>query len=200
MRPTRNRPPQPTITEIRLSCAGGQSILGPRWSDAGHIRGMSNDPLVFRAFLASVLVGAMFVLSGCDAGSREIEVTLYGDGDISCPDHWADDTSLPVGTVLYQPGEGELVVSVDFTEVAPSTGYEVSLWKDDSCEDEEPFYTPPWTFRSNDQGVGSGQFVLSNLEPGTYQFSLNVVPFDDGADDPRLEEIATPEFSKVVIP
>lgn len=63
-----------------------------------------------------------------------VEQVLYGDGDIHCPDHWAHDLSLPVGTVAYQPGEDGIEISVTLDGAWPQTAYYVEVNTEDFCD------------------------------------------------------------------
>ena len=65
-------------------------------------------------------------------GERVVQ-TLYGDGDIRCPDHWAHDLSLPVGTVQYQPGESGIEITVTLDQAWPDTEYYVEVNTDAFC-------------------------------------------------------------------
>ena len=62
-----------------------------------------------------------------------VEQTLYGDGDIHCPDHWAHDRSLPVGAVRYQPGEDGIEITVTLDQAWPDTDYYVEVNTDTFC-------------------------------------------------------------------
>ena len=73
--------------------------------------------------------------------------TLYGDGDITCPDHWAHDLSLPVGQVQYTPTPQGIEITVTLTEAWPDTEYYVEVNTDEFCQDRA-------IGRPADRGVG----------------------------------------------
>lgn len=60
--------------------------------------------------------------------------TLYGDGNITCPDHWAHDLSLPVGQVQYQPGDDDIEITVTLDGAWPNTEYYVEVNTDTFCQ------------------------------------------------------------------
>ncbi len=62
-----------------------------------------------------------------------VEQTLYGDGDITCPDHWAHDLSLPVGRVQYTPTPQAVEITVTLDRAWPDTDYYVEVNTDQFC-------------------------------------------------------------------
>lgn len=60
--------------------------------------------------------------------------TLYGDGAIACPDHWAHDLSLPVGRVQYTPTRRGVEITVSLSEAWPETEYYVEVNTDQFCQ------------------------------------------------------------------
>ncbi len=62
-----------------------------------------------------------------------ITQTLYGDGDITCPGHWAHDLSLPVGQVQYTPTRQGVEITVTLTRAWPDTEYYVEVNTDQFC-------------------------------------------------------------------
>ena len=64
---------------------------------------------------------------------KAIEQTLYGDGDIRCPDHWAHDLSLPIGQVQYTPTPQAIEITVTLDQAWPDTEYYVEVNTDQSC-------------------------------------------------------------------
>ena len=62
-----------------------------------------------------------------------VEQTLYGDGNITCPDHWAHDLSLPVGQVQYRPTPDGLKITVTLERAWPNTEYYVEVNSDTFC-------------------------------------------------------------------
>jgi outer membrane murein-binding lipoprotein Lpp len=127
-------------------------------------------------------------------------VTIFGDGEISCPDHRADDESLPVGTIVYQPSEGEIRVIVTLTAAAPNWVYGVELWSDESCNSDTAFGFVDETIETDETGAGELDFVVSGLEPGTYRLNVNVSSGGDVPEDLRHREMGTTQFTSVVVP
>jgi hypothetical protein len=68
---------------------------------------------------------------------KAITQTLYGDGDIHCPDHWAHDRSLPLGQVQYIPTAQGIEITVTLTQAWPDTGYNVKVNTDQFCQGQE---------------------------------------------------------------
>ena len=64
-----------------------------------------------------------------------IEQTLYADGDITCPERWAHDLSLPVGQVQYTPTPQGIEITVTLTQAWPDTEYSVEVNTDEFCQD-----------------------------------------------------------------
>jgi hypothetical protein len=81
--------------------------------------------------------------------------TLYGDGDITCPDHWAQDLSLPVGRVRYQPSDDHIEITVNLDGAWPNTEYFVEVNTDTCCR----------TWMS---GLGDGE-LYEGFPYGTYE-------------------------------
>jgi hypothetical protein len=65
---------------------------------------------------------------------ESVEQTLYGDGNITCPDHWAHDLSLPIGQVQYQPTPGGVEITVTLEQAWPNTEYYVEVNTDTFCD------------------------------------------------------------------
>jgi ketosteroid isomerase-like protein len=63
-----------------------------------------------------------------------VSQTLYGDGDIHCPDHWAHELSLPVGQVRYRPTSNGLEITVTLEQAWPNTEYYVRVNSDTFCD------------------------------------------------------------------
>jgi hypothetical protein len=68
---------------------------------------------------------------------RTLDQTLYGDGAIQCPEHWAHDRSLPVGHVQYTPTAQGIEITVTLTQAWPDTEYYVEVNTDQFCEGQE---------------------------------------------------------------
>jgi hypothetical protein len=114
----------------------------------------------------------------------------------------ATDDSLPVGTVAFDPGSREVGIRVILTDAAPEWEYYVEVWTDEGCQTEQPLRgdqseTP--TFRTDEEGAGELDFVLSGIEPGTYRLNVDVVSSIDEPEDPRHGEIAASSFTEIVV-
>jgi hypothetical protein len=147
----------------------------------------------------------LVLLAGCSsqdsAISQEGAVTIFGDGAIGCPNHVADDDSLPVGTVTFEPGIGEVKVTVVLTDAAPDSRYYVEVWSDESCVVGEPlggYDTPAPEFDTDGEGTGELDFVVPGLEPGTYRLNVDVVIMGE-FEDLRHREMGAAEFTEVVV-
>jgi hypothetical protein len=165
--------------------------------DDGMVRELVALPRGVQAFL---VVSLLLAVPGCSSASDA--VTIYGDGDVSCPNHVADDDSLPVGTVRFEPGPGEVRVTVALTDAAPEWNYYVEVWTDEGCETETPLLgdEPADTrFTTDGDGAGELEFVLTGIEPGTYQLNVDVVARLGEPADPRHAEIAAAEFTEVIV-
>lgn len=156
-----------------------------------------------RWILLAVAVGALVVTS-CETSPGDA-VTIYGDGDISCPDHRADDQSLPVGTVVYQPGDDEIRVIITLTDAAPNAPYRVEVWSDESCttgplegDDESPL------IETDENGAGELDFVLTGVAAGTYRLNVNLCCGGEDElgrpEDSRHREMGTAQFTEVIVP
>ncbi len=138
------------------------------------------------------------------AGTEQI---LYGAGDISCPEHWAHNQSLPVGTVVFEAGEGMFTVGVELTAAAADSDYGVEVWEPETCRYGGPllFEAPaPRVLTTDETGAGRIEFIVDNVNPGRYQLNVNVVHNDwedtfPNADDTRLWEIGGAGFSLVEV-
>jgi hypothetical protein len=126
-------------------------------------------------------------------------VTIYGDGDISCPDHKADDQSLPVGTVVYQPRVGEIRVIVTLIHAAPNATYGVEVWSHQSCKIGAPLggRDEARSIDTDENGMGKLDFVLRAVEPGIYGLNVNLCC--GGGRDPRHREMGTAQFTTVMV-
>lgn len=141
-----------------------------------------------------------------DSLAPEGSVTVYSDGTIGCPDHVAgadeDDDPVPVGTVSFEPGPGEVRVVVTLTDAAPDSMYYVEVWSDESCEVGRPlsgYDTPSPEFTTDGNGAGELDFVLTDVAAGTYGLNVDVVNSSGNLDDPRHREMAAATFTEVIV-
>jgi hypothetical protein len=138
---------------------------------------------------------------------------LYGDGDIHCPNHWADEEAIPVGSVEFRPSEGAIAVAVELTDAATDMEYSVEVFTPEMmCEPGRVTWTwPSWSmptepvFMTDESGSGELEFVVENVDPGTYRLNVNVV--QNGWEDNwpttqniQLREIGGAGFSDVIVP
>jgi len=77
---------------------------------------------VIPEFLA-VLVGATAAVAAPPSAQESAAQALYGDGSIDCPDHWADDTSTPVGAVEYTATKDGIHFRIVLTAAADNWTY-----------------------------------------------------------------------------
>jgi hypothetical protein len=174
-------------TVVRLS-DGEKSVVARRPPGAGLVAGDDG---------AVRMVGTPF--------GKAVEQTLYGDGDIHCPDHWAHDLSLPVGQVRYRPTQEAIEITVTLTQAWPDTEYYVEVNTDDFCPS---FRGPgPWSKRyfglnTDRDGVGS-LAIIDASGPGEHVVNVNVVATDEGGAqraDPRPREIGPDAFAELTVP
>lgn len=143
----------------------------------------------------------------------EPEKTLYGDGDIHCPNHWADEAAIPVGSVEFRPSEGAISVAVELTDAATDMEYRVEVFTlETMCEPGNATWQwPAWNlptepvFTTDESGAGGLEFVVENVDPGTYRLNVNVVQNGWEDDWPttqniQLREIGGAGFSEVTVP
>lgn len=90
---------------------------------------------------------------------RTIAQTLYGDGDINCPDHWAHDRSLPVGQVQYTLTPQAIEITVTLTHAWPDTEYDVSVKTDQFCP--EGAQASSYSERLTTDRDGAGSLTLT---------------------------------------
>ena len=129
--------------------------------------------------------------------TSDATVGIFGDGDISCPDHRASSDSLPVGTVNYQVGEGQVRVTVSLTAAQPEWTYNnIELWSAQNCTMLGAAGT---TLRTDANGAGEVSFVVSGLEPGTYRVNVNVSSPGEVPGDRRYREMGSSQFVELVV-
>jgi hypothetical protein len=97
--------------------------------------------------------------AGLTVPGPTIEQTLYGDGDITCPDHWAHDLSLPVGRVRYTPTRQGVEITVTLTDAWPDTEYDVAVNTDEFCPGGA--YPGPGFAGLVTDGDGAGSLTLT---------------------------------------
>ena len=132
--------------------------------------------------------------------TAEGPVTIFGDGEISCPDHRASDESLPVGTVEFQAGDGEIQVTVTLTDAAADWAYEVELWSDRSCATSGPLGLSSVQLVTDGSGAGALSFAVEGLGSGTYGVNVNISSGGNVPPDPRHREMGTAQFTEVIVP
>jgi hypothetical protein len=126
--------------------------------------------------LLVVLVGATAAVAAPPSAqlAQESAVqTLYGDGSIDCPDHWADDTSTPVGTVEYTATDDGIRFRIVLTAAAANWTYaaEIGQQLGDCIDWDRSQYYPEFTTDNTGAAVFEGTYLL---EPGTYWVNVNI--------------------------
>ena len=111
-----------------------------------------------------------------------VEQTLYADGDITCPDHWAHDLSLPVGQVQYTPTPQGIEITVTLTGAWPDTEYYVEVNTDEFCQDR-PSASPEFGGLVTDpEGAGSVTLTYAGTPTDAQQLpGVGLLAGDDGA-------------------
>ena len=72
---------------------------------------------------------------GLRASIRVCPLTLGADGSIDCPDHWAQDLSLPIGSVIYCPESDAVEITVTLDQAWLNWVYFVEVNTEDFCQD-----------------------------------------------------------------
>ena len=180
---------------VRVVALGRQVVGG--LNERG--RNMRRSVLLLAVVL--VLIGATAALATPPAESgdrRAVVETLYADGSINCPDHWADDLSTPVGRVVFRPTTDGIHFHVVFTDAAPNWEYEVvvNLESGDFIEYNALQAFESLTTNKNGTGVFSGTFLA---DPGTYSIEVNVVSAQGDPLDPKYGEIGPSGFAQVTV-
>ena len=149
--------------------------------------------------VTALIVVCVGLLAGCAA--EGVEATIYGDGDVTCPNHWAQDESLPVGTVTFRPTNDGLDIEVDLTDAAPNWTYNAEVLPADFCETGTILAGVIGELLTDDTGAGRLE-VSVPVEPGAYELTVNVVsePNDNVPEDPRLREMSPSGLTEVVVP
>lgn len=145
---------------------------------------------------ALAVASLVFFAVGCSDGG--VTETLYADGNIDCPDHWAEDVSTPVGTVEYRAEAGGIEITVSLTDAESDTAYDVVVIPEaGACGDwagAEGF--PGLTTDQN--GAGTLAFTYG-AESGEQSVVLNIVSTGD-EEIGRYHEIAPAGFTQVDVP
>jgi hypothetical protein len=104
-----------------------------------------------------------------------ITQTLYGDGDIHCPNHWAHDLSLPVGQVQYTPTPQAVEITVTLTQAWPDTEYYVEVNTDQFCQGQQDGTGDRRFGGLVTDGDGAGSLTLTYLPTSDYAARLPAV-------------------------
>jgi hypothetical protein len=94
--------------------------------------------------------------------------TLYGDGEITCPEHWAHDRSLPVGQVQYTPTAQGVEITVTLTKAWPDTEYYVEVNTDQLCQGQQDGTGDRRFGGLVTDGDGAGSLTLTYLPTSDY--------------------------------
>jgi hypothetical protein len=155
--------------------------------------------LAFRVLVVTIVCCA--ALGGC---STATDITVYGDGDVSCPELGASDESMPVGTVTYESSDDGLVVEIELTDAEPNWVYYVEVLDREFCDTDVPLLRAD---NANDllatDGSGSGSITLlvEDVDSGSLEVLVDIISaLDPGPADERLREMAPTNFTEVDIP
>jgi hypothetical protein len=156
----------------------------------------------------AVAVAALFVFSGTAAlagsGNKAVVATLYGDGDINCPGHVADDLSTPVGKVAFRPTTDGYWMNVVLTNAAPNWEYNVAVNLDvGNGEDEDDCFLGVDEYEgaitTNSQGVGVFR-ASSDLFSGDVLIQVNIGSAEGVPPNPLHREISQASFVQITVP
>ena len=141
------------------------------------------------------------VLSGCSTGS---DVTVYGDGDVSCPELGASDESMPVGRVTYEPSDEGLVVEIELTDAEPNWVYYVEVLDRQFCDTNVPLLRGDGLnelLATDESGSGAVTLLVEDVDSGLLEVQVDIVSalVSDPADE-RLREMAPTNYTEVDIP
>jgi hypothetical protein len=95
--------------------------------------------------------------------------TLYADGDITCPEHWAHDLSLPVGQVQYTPTPQGIEITVTLTGAWPDTQYYAEVNPDEFCRDRPSASPEIARLITDPDGAGSVTFTYTGIPTDAQQ-------------------------------
>ena len=163
--------------------------------------------LTKRKSLTAAVV-AVLVFSGtaalADNGSEAAVATLYGDGDIDCPDHVADNLSTPVGQVVFRPTADGYWMNVVLTNAAPNWVYDVSVNLDvGNGQDPEDCFLGADTYEgaltTNSNGVGVFQ-ASSDLFSGDLLIQVSIGSGENVPPNPLHREIGQSSFVGITVP
>ncbi len=153
----------------------------------------------FRVLVAAIVLCA--VLSGCSTGS---EVTVYGDGEVSCPELGASDESMPVGTVTYEPSDKGLVVEIELTDAEPNWVYYVEVLDREFCDTDVPLLradNAPDLLATDESGAGTVTLLVEDVDSGSLEVQVDIISaLNPGPTDERLREMAPTNFTEVDMP
>lgn len=162
---------------------------------SGSMRGVE-----VRATVSSLLVTALCltILGGCSGSS---EIAVYGDGEISCPDHVASDESMPVGAVVYTPTDEGLQVEIVLTDAEPSWVYYVEVLDPEFCDTKVLLHRAEDLIATDESGSGAITILVEDLAPGPLEVQVNIVSgLQPGPANERLREMAPSTFTEVDLP
>lgn len=155
--------------------------------------------LLLAVVLVLVVAAAALAAPPTEPGDRRAMVeTLYADGSIGCPDHWADDLSTPVGKVVFRPTTDGVHFHVVFTDAAPNWQYEivVNLESGDCIDWDAVQAFESLITDKNGTGVFDGTYLA---DPGTYSIEVNVVSEWGVTPNPKHREIGPAGFAEVTV-
>ena len=151
---------------------------------------------VVRMASASAQISGSVVLPGAPSTTATSAgvATLYADGSIECPDHWADDTSTPVGQVTFRSTEYGIRFDIVLTAAAPNWDYEVAINQQaGDCINKSQYFSGPATDENGDGSYGATYIA----GPGSYAIQANVASANGVPPNPKHREIGQNGFVSI---
>ena len=142
-------------------------------------------------------VVSLTAVSALPGDRRAVVATLYADGSVDCPDHWADDLSSPAGKVVFRTTADGVWFHIVFTDAAPNSEYNVAVnLEDGDCITGTQNFSG-FTTNQNGKGVFSGTYITG---PETYSIQVNVASIIGVPPNPKHREIAPAGFVEITVP
>ncbi len=126
-----------------------------------------------------------------------VNQTLYADGDISCPDLFADDTTRPAGQITYTPVPGGVEIQILLENAAPNWPYILYLQRPNSVDCGIGLDAIPFT--TDAQGRGELTATLP-LARGSYSIGVNISYDIIEPPDSQHREISTSSYATLTVP
>ncbi len=166
------------------------------------MRRLTRRTSLIAAVIAVTLISGSIALA--DDGNGAVVATLYGDGNIDCPGHVADELSTPVGHVVFRPTSDGYRMNVVLTNAAPNWEYHVSVNLDvgegqakEDCFLGADSYEGALT--TNSQGAGVFQ-ASSDLFSGDLLIQVVISSGENVPPNPLHREIGHSSFVGITVP